>query len=548
MSRSPDELRFLAGELAGRYGSHYDVLAWAEPAPALAALGQLHREGRPASLVLACHYGIDAGLELLARVRDVDPQAKRAVAVRWGDFSSSAPVLDALARGEIDHWLLRPEYSGDEVFHRAVTELLEDWAATRRPAYEAVQIVDERWSPRAAELRDGLNRNSVPTGFYDVAGDDGRQLLAAFGVDADAATLPVVVLRFRPDLAPLQDPSDEVLGDTFGINASLDADRVFDVTIVGAGPAGLAAAVYGASEGLATLVVERRAVGGQAGTTSLIRNYPGFPAGVSGTRLANTMYQQAWGLGATFLFMRSVVGLRAAEPDELHLDLSDGTTVRSAAVVLTTGVSYRRLQAPGVDDLVGRGVFYSPALTEAPAMTGQSVVVVGGGNSAGQAALHLSKYASAVTLVVRRASLAASMSEYLIRELAVDGNIAIRFGCEVVAAAGDEHLRGVTVREAATGAEEHIDAAGLFVLIGSQPPTNWLPATVARDEWGFVLTGRAAGADPEATAASSLRGVFAAGDVRRGSMKRVATAVGQGAVVIGQVHEYLETRPHTDGA
>jgi thioredoxin reductase (NADPH) len=535
MSADDDDRAVIADELTRRYGADYDVTSSSEVGEALSVL---RGSGGRVALVLACQHGGDAGIEFLGRVRDVDPHAKRAAVVRWGDFASSRRLLDALARGDADHWLLQPEYAGDETFHRAISELLDEWAAEQRVGAGVMQIVGDRWSPRAVELRDRMSRNGVPFGFYDADSDVGRAVLTAHGLP-DAAALPVVLLRFRPDLAPLQNPTDEQLVDAFGVNATIDPDRRVDVVIVGAGPAGLAAAVYGASEGLDTVVVEHQAVGGQAGTTSLIRNYPGFPAGVSGTRLATTMYQQAWGLGARFLFMTGVTGLRAGDAGEMLVDLTSGDPLRTATVVLATGVSYRRLQAPGVDDLVGRGVFYSPAVAEAAAMRDRPVIVVGGGNSAGQAALHLASYASTVTLLVRGPTLAASMSEYLIREMKGRDNIAIRHGYEVAAVDGDHRVDSVAVVEVATGRDEVLPAAGLFVLIGSQPHTEWLPATVQRDEWGFVVTGRDAGLDPAATATSSMRGVFAAGDVRRGSIKRVASAVGEGAAVINQVHEYL---------
>ena len=538
VSRDPDDLAVVTAELERRYGADYDIAAWPDPEAALEDLRRLRAADRSVALVLACQHAGDDAVDFLGRVRGVDPQCQRAVIVRWGDFATSAVVLAALARGELDRWMLRPEYPGDEEFHRSVTELLEIAAAARRPGYEAVQIVGEQWSPRAVELRDRMSRNSVPFGFYDSGDEGGQAVLQAHGLTAATAELPVMIVRFRPELEPLQNPTDEVLSDAFGVNSMAQTDRRVDVAIIGAGPAGLAAAVYGASEGLDTLVVEHQAFGGQAGTTSLIRNYPGFPSGVSGSRLANTMYQQAWGLGARFYFMRSATALRA-DGGDLVVELSDGATVRTAAVVLATGASYRRLEAPGVADLVGSGIFYSPAVGEAGAMAGQPVVVVGGGNSAGQAAIHLSRYASSVSLLVRGASLAASMSEYLIRELRVAPNITIRYGSEVVAALGDEHLEQIEVRDTGTGATETLAAAGLFVLIGSQPRTEWLPPSVRRDEWGFVLTGREAGADPAASSASSQPGVFAAGDVRRGSIKRVASAVGEGAVVISQVHAYL---------
>jgi len=388
LSRDPEDLALLMREIDRRYGADYDVGAWSDAESALEDLRRLHERGRQVVLVLASQHDSDRGVEFLAQVRAIDPHTKRAAVLRWGDFASSMLVIEALGRGELDHWVLRPEFPADEEFHHAVTELLGEWAGAGRPRYEAVQIIGEQWSPRSADLRDQMNRNSVPAGFYDSESDEGRALLTAHGTDAATAQLPVVILQFRPDLRPLQNPSDEILGDAFGVNITLDADRRFDVTVIGAGPAGLAAAVYGASEGLDTLVIEHHAVGGQAGTTSLIRNYPGFPAGVSGTRLANTMYRQAWGLGARFFFMRSVAALREGRPGELAVELSDGTTIRTASVVLATGVSYRRLNAPGVDELVGKGVFYSPAVTEVAAIIGQPVVVVGGGNSAGQAALH----------------------------------------------------------------------------------------------------------------------------------------------------------------
>ena len=532
----------VADEIIRRYGADYDVAAWSDRDEALEDLRQLRSRGNHIALVVAVQSAVEDGVGLLGRVREIDAHARRVIVVRWGDFASSQSVIEALARGAVDRWVLRPEHAADEEFHRAITELLSDWSSDFRPGYEATQIIGETWSPRAVELRDRMNRNSVPFGFYDVASDGGRDLLAAHGVSAATARFPVVILRFRPDLGPLHDPSDELLGDAFGVNAAVSNDRRLDVVIIGAGPAGLAAAVYGASEGLDTLVVEHQAAGGQAGTTSLIRNYPGFPSGVSGTRLASTMFQQAWGLGARFLFMVGVTALHVDDPDGLVVELSNGTTVRTSAVILATGVAYRRLLAPGVDALVGRGVFYSPAVTEAAAMRGLPVVVVGGGNSAGQAAIHLSRYASTVTLVVRGPSLAASMSDYLIRELKMTANVVIRHGCDVVEASGEERLERVAISDSSASEPETLDAAGLFVLIGSQPRTEWLPATVKRDEWGFIFTGREARADSTLMSESSMPGVFAAGDVRRGSIKRVASAVGEGAMVISQVHQFLAAR------
>ncbi len=536
----PEDLAEVAAEIGRRYGADYDVGSSSNPDVALGELRKLHATGAQVALVIACQHGSDEGVQFLARVGAMHPQAKRVLVLRWGDFASRQGLVDAFARGELDRWILRPGCSADEEFHRSITELLEDWSAVARPpCYEAVQIIGERWSQRGVELREFMSRNSVPFGFYDCATDEAHELLVAHNLTLAVARFPIVIVQFRPDLAPLQNPSDEILTDAFGVNASIDDVRRVDVTIIGAGPAGLAAAVYGASEGLDTLVVEHLAMGGQAGTTSLIRNYPGFDAGVSGQRLANTMYRQAWGLGARFLFGRSVTGLREYDTDELVVELSDGTSVRSAAVIVAGGVSYRQLNAPGIEELIGKGVFYSPAVSEVAAMTGRPVVVVGGGNSAGQAAIHLSKYASTVTLLVRGESLAASMSDYLISELRVAANVTIRHHSEVVAARGDRRLDHIVVRDTNTDATETLETAGLFVLIGSQPWTDWLPPTIECDKWGFILTGRDRSGGPTIGAASSLRGVFAAGDVRSGSIKRVAFAVGEGAAVITEVHQYL---------
>ena len=282
--------------------------------------------------------------------------------------------------------------------------------------------------------------------------------------------------------------------------------------------------MYGASEGLDTLVVEPQASGGQAGSTSLIRNYPGFPAGISGVRLAMAMYRQAWGLGARFLFMRRATGLDPTERGELRIGLSDGTCIRAASVIVATGVTYTRLDVPGVNELLGRGVFYTPAVTEAPLMADQPVIVVGGGNSAGQAAVHLAKYASEVTLVVRGASLATSMSDYLIQELRAAPNIKIRHHCEIAEAFGGRNSNGLRSGTRPPASARSSSCRGLFILIGGRPRTDWLPATVRRDEWGSILTGQDAGADPSATNASSLPGLYAAGDVRRGATGRVAAS------------------------
>ena len=368
---------------------------------------------------------------------------------------------------------------------------------------------------------------------------------------AEAAELPVVMVRFDGQRSALANPSNLEIAEAFGLTKPIPADDIFDVAVVGAGPAGLAAAVYASSEGLRTVVIEREAIGGQAGTSSMIRNYPGFAQGVSGARLAFAAYQQAWFFGTTFVFMRQPESL-SREDDHYRLGLSGGSALASRTVVITTGAAYRRLGVPALEDLQGRGVFYGAGVSEAPAMRGRKVYVIGGGNSAGQAAMHLSKWAEQVTLLVRAPSLADSMSDYLIREIDAAPNIEVLYGVQVVDGAGTDRLESLVLEDRPTGARRTVPAGGLFVLIGAQPHTEWLGTDVARDQWGFILTGPDLPGDadvdwqagrPPLPHETSLPGVFAAGDVRRGSVKRVASAVGDGATTIPVVHRYLEGMP-----
>ena len=375
-------------------------------------------------------------------------------------------------------------------------------------------------------------------------------MLAGLGLEDPA--LPVVVLAFTSPPTTLVAPTDLEIADAFGLTRPPPADHVYDVVVVGAGPSGLAAAVYASSEGLSTLVIEQQAVGGQAGTSSLIRNYPGFSRGVSGAHLAYRSFQQAWSFGTEYFFMRQVQGL-GTEGALRTVSMSDGSVVRGRSVVIATGVDYRRLDVPELEALVGRGVFYGAAVSEAPSMTGEQVYVVGGGNSAGQAALHLARYARHVTLLVRGPSLAASMSDYLIAQLEATRNVSIRYHSAVLGGReADGCLAGLTLGDPRGGETEDVPAAGLFVLIGSVPRTAWLPDEVMRDEAGFVRTGPETASaaevvqgEPRLPLETSLPGVFAVGDVRAGSIKRVATAVGDGATVIAMLHGYLAAHPAT---
>ncbi len=537
----------LSREVSGRYGVDYQVFACAEPAEAEAVIGRLVAGGTPVALVIGGVGETDPdGIEVLARVRAIDRTASRVAAVRWGEWDTARPVFDALTKGKIDHWVTRPVQSPDEEFHESITRFLGEWASLHGGGFEAVQVIGERWSARSQELRDTFSRNGIPIGFYDAGSGRGQQMLHELSLGS--AELPVVVLRFGGQRSALANPSNLEIAEAFGLMTPIPDGEVFDVAVVGAGPAGLAAAVYASSEGLRTVVVEREAIGGQAATSSMIRNYPGFAQGVSGARLAFAAYQQAWFFGTTFLFMRQPVGL-AWEDGHYRVKLRDGGTLTTRTVVIASGATYRRLGIPRLEALQGRGVFYGAGVSEAPAMQGQQVFVIGGGNSAGQAALHLAKWAEQVTILVRTESLADSMSDYLIREIAAAPNVAVRHGVQVVNGTGTDHLESLVLEDRTTRVRQQVAADGLFVLIGSEPRTEWLGDVVARDRWGFVLTGQDVLDDPAATwradrpplpHETSSPGVFAAGDVRRGAVKRVASAVGEGAITIPLVHRCLE--------
>ena len=544
VSHDSDARELVSGELRKRYGADYTVTAVDGTERGLVELTRLRDAGVPVALILATDTPEDEGiLPMLGQARGLHPVARRAALVRWGTFDRAQPVFAAIAAGEIDTFLVRPVHARDEEFHAGVTKLLEDWTLERSGGFEAVRIIGEWSSPRSQQLRDGFSRNHIPIGFYDVDSEMGRRLLERMELhDPD---LPVVVMQFRAEPTVLQNPSDLEIATAFGFGAPLPPDARFDVAVVGAGPAGLSAAVYAASEGLRTLVIERQAVGGQAGTSSLIRNYPGFPHGITGFKLAFSAFQQAYMFGAQFHLGRVATGLRA-DGTERVIELSDGSAVRARSVVIATGVDYRRLSVPALEPWIGRTVFYGAAVSEAPAMAGKRVFVVGGGNSAGQAAIHLAKYAEHVTMLVRRDTLATSMSEYLITVIESTSNMSVRYGVQIVGGGGEDRFDHLVLQLTGSDERERVDADALFVLIGSQPWSEWLADAVVLDQWGFVCTGAdvpegANGLErPALPMETSLPGVFAVGDVRRGSTKRVASGVGAGAIAIQQVHRYLE--------
>jgi thioredoxin reductase (NADPH) len=446
-----------------------------------------------------------------------------------------------MALGQLDHYLNKPLRDPELELYRTVTELLSQRsraavAAGSEP--EIVRIVGPQWSARSHQLRDLLTRNSIPHGFYDVAKPEGHQLLQQAGVTS--ADYPIIVLF---DGRVLIDPPNERIAEVLGVQTR-PTSSLYDLAVVGGGPAGLTAAMYAASEGLVTLLLEREAIGGQAGTTSLIRNYLGFPHGISGRELAARAMEQAMIMGAEMVFIRSAVGLESRGEDRV-LTLIDGSQACSRTVVIATGVTYRQLNVPGTDTMLGAGVFYGAAVTEAAALEGQPAFVVGGANAAGQAAVHLARFASHVTLLVRGPSLSVRMSTYLINELERASNISVWLNTTVSGVRGQGRLEAITVRDSTTGQERTAAAAALFVLIGADPHSEWLADAVERDARGFLLTGSDLGRwpldRPPLLQETSTPGVFAAGDVRCGSVKRVASAVGEGASAIQQVHHYLAT-------
>jgi thioredoxin reductase (NADPH) len=532
-----DALRDIERELRDRYARNYRVVCVRSAEDARARLVDFAAAGDEVALVLAAQRLSGATTsEVFDEARHLHPQAKRGLLLGWGDWGdpgTGEAIFDSIAHGRIDHYVVRPSAAPDELFHQAISSMLLEWAEAQHISPNTIYVVGESWSGRAFELRELLERCAIPHSFCLAGSTDGREFVAEAGEDAE---LPIVVL---PDGKVLINPSNVELAKASGSPVSPER-MYFDLVIVGAGPAGLSAAVYGASEGFSTLVVDEGGLGGQATSSSLIRNYLGFPRGVSGRRLAQQAYEQAWVFGAQFVFMQRVTDLRR-ERDGLSVTLSDFGRLRARAVLLATGASYRRLGIPALEALNGAGVFYGGAASAAPAMGGRDVYVLGGANSAGQAALHLARYARRVTLVVRADSLGAGMSDYLVRQVEAEPRLHVRLGTEIVGGGGDGWLEQLVLRDRAHESEETVDADMLFLMIGARPHAEWLPPEVDRDSRGFVVTGTDLRGDwpldrDPLLLETSMPGVFAAGDVRHGSVKRVASAVGEGSVAIQLLH------------
>ena len=531
--------------LARRFGADYRVLAAGTAQDGLDRLQRLADRGHRVALVAADLHlpGMD-GPQFLERAHVLHPASSRVLLVSMDQYHTRIPFTElptlqrATALGRIDFWVVKGWINPEEWLYPQVQEALTAWTIANGSHHVVYRIVGEQWAPRSHELRDLLTRNGVPIEFYSADSDKGRELIREYGIDV--RRLPAVI---RHGGSVMHDPSLAEIAAAHGIHTR-PSPGVHDLAIVGAGPAGLAAAVYGASEGLRTLMIESEAIGGQAGTSSMIRNYLGFPRGISGDGLAHRAWEQALLFGAEFVFTQRATELRA-RGNERVMARSDGSEVVARAVIIATGVTYRRIGIPALDRFVGAGVFYGAAGVEAPAMKGEEVYVVGGANSAGQAAIHLAKFAARVVMLVRGDSLATSMSDYLITQLNALPNVEVRLHMRVVDAHGEARLQGLSLEDIQTGRREQVAAAAVFILIGAEPRTEWLRGVIQLSEHAFILTGRDVPQEawPLRRAPlpfeTNLPGVFAAGDVRYSSVKRVAGAVGEGSVTVGSIHQYL---------
>ncbi|MGW2648008.1 FAD-dependent oxidoreductase [Streptomyces sp. NPDC001393] len=538
----PGVSRAVARDLRRRYGESYRIVRAESGESALQALRELKLRGDLVAVILADYRMPQMnGIEFLEQALDVYPGARRVLLTAYADTNAA---IDAINVVDLDHYLLKPWDPPEEKLYPVLDDLLQAWRSSAYKPVPSTKVVGHRWSARSSDVREFLARNQVPYRWYSVEEPEGQRLLAAAG--ADGRRLPLVI---TPDGGTLVEPEAPELAARVGLATTPTAD-FYDLIVIGGGPAGLGAAVYGASEGLRTVLVERSATGGQAGQSSRIENYLGFPDGVSGAQLTDRARRQAAKFGAEILTTREVTGLEVNGAARV-VRFADGSAIAAHSVILATGVQYRQLQAQGCTGLTGCGVFYGSALTEAASCQGQDIYIVGGANSAGQAAMYLSRGAKSVTLLVRGPDLSASMSHYLIQQINEAPNISVRPHTVVDAAHGVDRLEQLTLRDTVTGETERVDAHWMFVFIGAAPLTDWLGDAVLRDERGFILAGPDLTADGRPPAGweldrppyhleTSVPGVFVAGDARAESAKRVASAVGEGAMAVMLVHRYLE--------
>ena len=537
--------KVIARDLDSRYAQRYRILEAASGSNALETLRQLRDENEPVALILSSQRLPDMnGVEFLAQANEFSRDTRRALLT---PFSETESAINALENFRIDDYLMKPCHPPEQKLYPMVNDLLADWETRRHPPVEGVRVVGSRFSPEAHQIRDFLARNCVPFEWLDIERSEEARRLASAD-DQKASRLPIVVF---PDGTQLIQPTNVELAEQIGLKVH-PGDTFYDLVIIGGGPAGLASSVYGASEGLHTVLVERHAPGGQAVVSSMIENYLGFPAGLSGVDLARRAVAQAKKFEVEIVSPQVVTNLRA-EGSSRIVTLSDGTELRCHVVLLATGVEWRRLDAPGLDRLIGAGVYYGGTLAEAFFCRDEDIYIVGGANSAGQAAVSFSRYARTVTMLVRDGSLSESMSRYLIDQIESIKNIKVRFRTTVVEVHGGERLEAITLFDAVSGKEETLPTNALFIFIGALPHTEWLAKVIDTDDHGFILTGpdlarlRGDGHVPRNWSLqrdpfwleSSQAGIFVAGDVRHGSVKRVAAGVGEGATAVQFIHQYL---------
>jgi thioredoxin reductase (NADPH) len=538
----PDVLRAVERDLRRHYGDRYKVISADSGESALEAVTQLKLRNEPVALFLVDQrMPLMSGVEFLEKAIALYPDAKRALLTAYADTDAA---IRAINKVHIDHYLMKPWDPPEERLYGVIDDLLDDWQAAYHPAFEGVRVIGHRWSPQSSEIRDFLGRNFVPHQWLNVETDEaGKQLLATTG--APVSSLPVVVF---PDGAFLANPPIAEVARKLGLRTKAESP-FYDLVVVGAGPAGLAAAVYGAADGLHTLLVERDAPGGQAGRSSRIENYLGFPVGLSGSDLARRAVAQARRFGVEILAPQEARGVRIEGPSRV-LKLADGAEIGCRALLIATGIAFRKLDVPGLDKLTGAGVYYYAPMSEAFSYRDGDVYIVGGANSAGQAAMYFSKFARQVTMLVRGKSLSDSMSQYLENQIAATKNIALKFNSSVVAVEGANWCETITVLDGQSGAKETVPASALLIYAGAIPRTDWLDGLVERDAQGYLVSGEHLMRDGRRPAGwtidrdpfyleTSVPGIFVAGDVRHRSAKGVTSGVGEGAMAVKLVHEYL---------